>query len=276
MRRSNIVIVAAVVASFTEACAIDSRVVGSISSSDGGQPARQLDPVDPMQGSPELDGGLSGEAVQTTPPLVPSAMANGQNIESGIADAGDGAANDISSPLPPCRGCAELVVVLSEESQVAYFYFEFSEPGLDFTGGSVTWRVQVPEGSNGDDYSLFTLAQNGAEQLFAPVTGNYATLTRETFPPGEWRDISFDVSAYPPTADAGLTAFDNRRVQRIGISVGSTPTFAGTATVRLLVDSVTYSGVQNVDLVTFTSSLEGLVLATFPIPPGTLPPVLHP
>jgi hypothetical protein len=230
-----------------------------------------------IRGSPSFDGGRSGEASETTPPLVPSAMSNGQNTEPGSADAGDVVADDISSALPPCSGCAELVVVLSGASQSAYFNFEVPEPGLDFTGGRVTWRVQVPEGSNAADYSLYTIAQNGTEQLYATVTGKYATLTRENFPPGEWRDISFDLSAHPPEADAGSTAFDNRRVQRIGINVGSTPTlFVGTSTVRLLIDSVTYTGVPNVDLVTFTSGLEGLALNTFQLPTGTLPPSQHP
>lgn len=277
MRRLNIFLIAALVASLAQACAIDSRLVGSVSSNDGGPPAEQLGPVAPRQGSPDLDGGRSEEASETSQPLVPSAMSNGPNTEPGrIADAGDLVADEISSALPPCSGCAELVVVLSEGSQSAYFNFELPDPGLDFTGGSVTWRVQVPEGSNGVDYGLSTIAQNGAEQLYAIVAGNYATLTAENFPPGEWRDISFDLSPYPPEADAGLAAFDNRRVQRIGINVGSTPTFAGTSTVRLLIDSVTYTGVPTVDLVTFTSSLEGLALNTFQVPPGTLPPILHP
>jgi hypothetical protein len=189
------------------------------------------------------------------------------------------AASTPSEPEPPdvtCSGCVELLVPVTGGQQVS-FQFEFPAPGEAFDGGIIEWRVQVPEANADPAFFIIPYVQNGAALLYAGVYGNAPPLSTDNFPPGQWVDIAISVPAAPalPPFD-GSTEFDGRVVERVGITLGASAEFTGAGTIRLLLDSVTFSGVPSVANVTFATSVEGFVLNQFLVPEGTSEPIHHP
>jgi hypothetical protein len=174
----------------------------------------------------------------------------------------------------PCRGCVELVMPVTAAEQSAQFQFQFAAPGLDFSAGSVQWRVQVLQADTNPNFFLTTDVQNGASNSYAGVFANYSVLSTYNFPPGQWLDLAVDVSAHPPPQTG--PGFNYRAVEWVSLTIGTTAAFEGTGTVRVLIDSVMFTGVSGATSTEFSTGLDGLMLNTFDAPQGTQPPILHP
>jgi hypothetical protein len=218
---------------------------------------------------------------------------------------GAGGVGGAAPALATCTGCVELIVPLSGANdgntgpnladQVGY-QFNFAAPGIDMTNGVITWRVQAVQ--NNANFFVNAYAQNGDNVDntldYASVYPAFTALTAANFPPGQWRDLVVDLAAYAafvpadagapvPSADAGDAAapldpgnFNKAAVESIGIQVGSTPTFTGSAVLHIAIDSVTIAGVPGQVDRTFTAGAEGLALNMYQVPPGTQAPVFHP
>lgn len=158
--------------------------------------------------------------------------------------------------------------------QSAQFQFQFAAPGLDFSSGSVQWRVQVLQADTNPNFFLTTDVQNGPTNSYAGVFANYSVLSTYNFPPGQWVDLAVDVSTHPPPATG--PGFNYRAVEWVSLTVGTTADFEGTGTVRVLIDSVAFSGVSGATSSDFSTGLDGLTLNAFDAPPGTQAPILHP
>ena len=70
-------------------------------------------------------------------------------------------------------------------------------------------------------------------------------LSLYNFTPNEWVDLVVDVSAHPPRMVAG--AFNYQAVALVVLTLGTSSTFSGTGTIRVLVDSLTFSGVSGLE-----------------------------
>jgi hypothetical protein len=185
-------------------------------------------------------------------------------MSQGVAGSGD----------VPCRGCVELVMPVTAAEQSAQFQFQFAAPGLDFSSGAVQWRVQVLQADTNPSYFLTTDVQNGPSNSYAGVFANYSVLSTYNFPPGQWLDLAVDVSAHPPPQTG--PGFNYRAVEWVSLTIGTTAAFEGTGTVRVLIDSVMFTGVSGATSTEFSTGLDGLMLNTFDAPQGTQPPILHP
>jgi hypothetical protein len=267
------------------ACAVDSRVLpsfeaagagGQVGDGMGGTTAQSGNAGAAGMGSAGISGGLSGDGgvggngVGGAAGMGGSAGgANGGNV-SLMPDAGE-------DPVePPCTGCVELAVPLTAASQQAVFQFTYTAP-VDFSDAIVTWRVQVLEGLNRSDLFLYTLVQNGDAVLFAGLFGAQLPFAAENgFLSDTWTDVMVNVSASPVPAAGDTTSFDKRVVQSVGIGIGSSAALVTPITARLLVDSVTISGVPSSSAVTFDVNAEGLVLNQYQVPLGTGQPIHHP
>jgi len=167
----------------------------------------------------------------------------------------------------------ELVVPVTGPDQAASFRFLFDQP-TDFSQASLTWRVQVLEPDTNTNFYLTTDVQI----ITGPgIFENYTVLSPYNFSPGEWLDLSVDVSAHPPrmVEPGAAVGFDYRAVQLVVLTLGTTPTFASTDTIRVLVDSLTVSGVPSFTSRDFSTGTQGLGLAAG-APPGTSEPIFHP
>jgi hypothetical protein len=163
----------------------------------------------------------------------------------------------------------------------------------------VTWRVQVVT----PDANFFVqpVVQNGAAHSYAGNFPGNVALTPAAFPAGEWVNVVSNVAALQGlvTGDAGVgdaggaapgdagdagdaaapppppAGFDKSEVESVALQLGITSPNTGTVTV--LIDSVTFAGVDAtaVPNKTFDAGLEGLALNNFQAPPGAAAPVAH-
>lgn len=219
---------------------------------------------------------------------------------------GAGGAGGAPAALATCTGCIELIVPLAGANdgntgpnladQVGY-QFSFPAPGVDMSDAVITWRVQAVQ--NNANIFLNAYAQNGDNVDntldYANVYPAFITLSAANFPPGEWRNLVVDLAGYaayvaadagtppPAPADAGDAGgpldpglFNKAAVESIGIQVGTTPAFTGTAVAHVAIDSVTISGVPGNTGYTFDTTAQGLGINMYQVPPGTQAPVPHP
>ncbi|HEU4576617.1 MAG TPA: hypothetical protein VFS67_00075 [Polyangiaceae bacterium] len=200
--------------------------------------------------------------------------AGGSGAAGSAAGGAGGTSQVIGAGDAPCRGCVELVMPVTEAEQSAQFQFQFAAPGLDFSAGTVQWRVQVLQADTNPNFFLTTDVQNGPSNSYAGVFANYSVLSTYNFPPAQWLDLAIDVSAHPPPQTG--PGFNYRAVEWVSLTVGTTEAFEGTGTVRVLIDSVTFTGVSGATSTDFRTGLDGFMLNAFDAPEGTQPPILHP
>ena len=213
-------------------------------------------------------GGASGTAGASGTGGVLGSAGSSSGGAGGMLPGAAGSGNG------PCRGCVELVMPVTGPEQSAQFQFQFASPGLDFSSGAVQWRVQVLPADANPNYFLTTDVQNGPTNSYAGVFANYSVLSTYNFPPGQWVDLAIDVSTHPPPATG--PGFNYRAVEWVSLTVGTTAAFTGTGTVRVLIDSVLFSGVSGATSTDFSSGLDGFMLNAFDAPEGTQPPILYP
>ena len=144
---------------------------------------------------------------------------------------------------------------------------------------------------------------------------NYTQLTAANFPSGMWVDVTHDLSSLggAPAGDAGadaggdagpvdagtvdagvvadagadasadagpapvlLSAFDAAYVRSVGIQIGAAAANTDSGTIRLLVDSVTFTGIDGAPMGTFDMTAEGLVANNYQNIAGVTDPTHHP
>jgi hypothetical protein len=188
----------------------------------------------------------------------------------------------------------------------ASYIFGLGAP-VDFSDGVITWRIAAVQPNAG--YTVVLFAQNGQALNFAGVYAETA-LDPTAFAANQFRDISLDLASVAPapgdagapdagdppdagdgvgaSVDAGdagqpvippptvIDAFDKSQIIQIGLFVGVSESFSGSATVRVAVDRVSITGVPGQPDRTFTTGTEGLAINQYNIPPGTPAPVHHP
>jgi hypothetical protein len=220
-----------------------------------------------------------------------------------------------AAPLPPiptadCTGCVQLTVSNNSATppagatqNQAGFIFVAAATAAPFDISEVdtiTWRIQAL--TNDAGYFVQPFAQNGAPEdtTYAGFFPPAIALTAAAFPPGEWRDVIFDVAAIGAVAnldagadggdastgepdpvvevDAGdggvpvLTGYSKDFTRQIGVNLGSTPAGA-LGWVSIQVDSVTVAGgASNFTSKTFDAGLETLQLNNYQVPASTPQP----
>jgi hypothetical protein len=237
-------------------------------------------------GSGMSGGGMGGNA----PGTGGSSGGGGSPGTGGTGQAGTG--NDAGvdgGGGPPCTGCVELRVPVTAINQTTLFQFAPATPA-DFSTGTVTFKVRGL--TLNDQLGASPFAQNSFPPNNFPFVGQFEPLSAANGFVDEdtWVDLAFDIGAQPPpdiippNADAGADAgpgtpdladFDKSRVSNFGLSVGSAGAFTGALTVTVLVDSVTFTGVDTNALpnVTFDATAEGFVVNTFADVEGSV--VIH-
>ncbi|MEO8181844.1 MAG: hypothetical protein ABI895_23670 [Deltaproteobacteria bacterium] len=216
------------------------------------------------------------------------------------------------APLATCTGCVELIAPVvgprsaDNVADEASYIFSLGAP-VDFSQGQITWRIAAVQPNA--NYAVVVFAQNGQDLGYA---GAYAetALDPAAFPANQFRDVTLDLSRIAAApgdagvpdageadagnaggvdADAGdaggqpvrpppnvIGTFDKSQIIQLGIFVGVTEAFSGSATVRVAVDQVTIAGVPGQLDRTFTTGTENLGINQYNIPPNTPPPVHHP
>jgi hypothetical protein len=217
------------------------------------------------------NGGSGGSSNGGASGATNGGSGGGSNGGSGGSgsdpDAGDGGGE------PPCTSCVELRVPVTAVNQTTLFQFALGAP-LDMSTAIITYRMRALTIDNQLGGSPFAQDADygGFQQRFINLdTGNGFTS------PDIWVNITHDMNSVPaapiifvdipdggdasdggggtPTADPA--AFDKSRVIQFGVNVGSVSLFTGfPATVTVLLDSVTFEGIDRPD-VTFDDSAEG-------------------
>jgi hypothetical protein len=274
------------------------------------------DPANPPGvGAGAGGGGAGGTGGMGTAGTGGTGGAGGATGGAGGSGGSGGTPADVA-PLATCTGCIELIApVVGPKSDAntvdeASFIFSLATP-VDFSDGVITWRIAAVQPNA--NYSVVLFAQNGQALNFAGVYAETA-LPPAGFPANQFRDISLDLAAIAPApgdagvpdasapapdpgdgngADAGVAdagdaggpvsappnvtaGFDKSQITQIGIFVGVTEAFTGSATVRVAVDQVVITGVPGQVDRTFTTGTEGLTINAYNVPPGTPSPVFHP
>jgi hypothetical protein len=188
----------------------------------------------------------------------------------------------------------------------ASYIFGLGAP-VDFSNAVITWRIAAVQPNA--NYTVVLFAQDGQALNFA---GAYAetALDPAAFPANQFRDIALDLSRVASAsgdagapdaggpgaaADAGVDvdagdageqlpspppniigAFDKSQVIQLGIFVGVSAAFSGSATVRVAVDQVIVAGALGQPDRTFATGTEGLIINQYNVPPGTPAPTYHP
>lgn len=185
-------------------------------------------------------------------------------------DAGDGGGG------PPCNGCVELRVPVTGPNQDTLFQFFLAAP-LDMSSAVITYRVRAL--TLGNQLAATPFAQDADFGGFASAgfinldVGNGFTST------DVFVDIVHDLSAVPPAdiigaSDAGADGgggapdpadFDKSQVRQFGLIVSTGGAFTGTETITVLLDSVTFEGVDALVRpdVLFTADAEGFGINGF-------------
>jgi hypothetical protein len=215
------------------------------------------------------------------------------------------------TPLATCTGCVELIAPVvgprsaNNVADEASYIFGLGAP-VDLSDAVITWRIAAVQPNAG--YTVVLFAQNGQALNFA---GAYSEITLDpvAFPANQFREVALDLTAVAaapgdggvpdagePDAgdvvadvdagDAGqqpvipvptvIDAFDKSQIIQLGVFVGVNESFAGSATVRVAVDSVSVSGASGQPERTFTAGVDGLAINQYNVPPFTPAPVHHP
>lgn len=202
-----------------------------------------------------------------------SAGSGGSGGSGSDPDAGDG------GEPPPCTSCVELRVPVTAVDQTTLFQFTlpFNQP-VDMTNAVITYRMRALTIDNqlaGSPFAQDDTGYNFVQRFINLDTGNGFT------GPDVWVNITHDLSALAPadiivvdipdggdagdggggTPTADPADFDKARVIQFGLNVGSAGAFtgvtdAGPFVVTVLLDSVTFDGIDRAD-VTFDDSAEG-------------------
>ncbi|HTV23109.1 MAG TPA: hypothetical protein VMG12_30685 [Polyangiaceae bacterium] len=202
-----------------------------------------------------------------------------------------------AAPTISCTGCVELTLPIVAGERNLGFQFNFTAPAapLDLSNSTVTWKVQVLPADANANFFVQTYAANAPPEDPNYTYNNYANYTQLTaanFPSGMWVDIVHNIGALDDVGDAGadsgaepapsgdaavatLTAFDNSVVRAVGIQIGAAAANTATGTVRLLVDSVTFTNATGAPAGTFTVDAEGLTANNYLMIPGVVPPTHH-
>lgn len=247
----------------------------------GGGPSNDQEAADASTGSAANAGSVSSGSGWDTgsAPDAASTSTDGAS-DAGVASNGTGTGDTSGMGTlgaPPCSGCVELLVPVTGPAQRAAFRIPFAAPGADFSAGYVVWRVQVPAANANAAFFLTLEVLNGPALGYAGIYESYQLLSSDNFPPGEWVDLTVDVSLHPPPSSAiGTPGFDYAAVESLGLALGTTATFAGAASIRVLLDSVTIGGVSTVQSLNFSAGADGLVLDAYGVPAGTSAPIFHP
>jgi hypothetical protein len=225
-------------------------------------------------------GGTAGTA--GTGGSAGSAGSAGTAGNAGSAGSGDDnpdAGGDAGGP--PCTSCVELRVPVNGDGTTTLD--DFQSVGFQFAGSfdlsnaTVTFRVRaltIDDQLTASPYVVDRQKVGEAEANGFDFVNSFEILNAGNGFTDEdtWVNLTFDVGSLPDPpqlsvtdagVDAGTTqdldAFDNSDVLSIGIQVGSAGSFAGAETVTILIDSVTFTGVDSVARpnVSFDTSLEG-------------------
>jgi hypothetical protein len=217
--------------------------------------------------------------------------AGGTGGGTGGTSAGGGGAGG-AGPSITCTGCLELELPVVAGASNLGFQFNINAPAapLDLSDSTVTWKVQLLPADANANFFVQTYVANGPPEDPGYAFNNYANYTALTtagFPAGTWVDIVHDVGALPaaggsdagadsgPEGDGGvvpITAFDNSVVRAVGIQIGAAMANTTTGTVRILVDSVTFTNATGAPAGTFTVDAEGLTANNYQMLPGVTPP----
>lgn len=207
------------------------------------------------------DAGSSGDGG--------SAGDGGDGGSVGDPDAGDG------GDQAPCNGCVELrvPVVVSGNNQTTLFQFTAGGP-FDLSNAVITFRVRALTIDNQFSVSPFAQDNSGfnLNSSFTAINAGNGFTDEDTFV-----ELTYDLTEVPLPdliggSDAGADGgnpgtpdpadFDKSSVAQFGLIVGAAAGSTVAGTVAVVVDSVTFEGVDLTD-VTFTASAEGFAVNTF-------------
>jgi hypothetical protein len=259
-------------------------------------------------GSPTAGSGGSGGSGGTS---GTGGNAGSAGRAGGGGTGGTGTPPPDVTPLATCTGCVELIAPVvgprsaNNVADEASYIFGLGAP-VDLSDAVITWRIAAVQPNAG--YTVVLFAQNGQALNFA---GAYSEITLDpvAFPANQFREVALDLTAVAaapgdggvpdagePDAgdvvadvdagDAGqqpvipvptvIDAFDKSQIIQLGVFVGVNESFAGSATVRVAVDSVSVSGASGQPERTFTAGVDGLAINQYNVPPFTPAPVHHP
>jgi len=195
-----------------------------------------LPPADPAPGVSNYERPLGMPIGQAAP--EPGAAPSAEN--PGTPDDGVEAGEDIEIPVftpedepPPCSGCVELNVDVSDINQRNSFVFS----GGGATVTRVVWTIIVPFNS---------------DQLFVQpfVDNNYGTFT------------DLDANAFALDTPVQLVHQYAGPASTVGLAIGSSGAWTGNMTMSVFLDSVTLEGADPSVSRTFDSDAQGLLVAS--------------
>jgi hypothetical protein len=237
----------------------------------------------------------------------------GSSAGGGISGGSGGGAGQgpVTFPPPPCTGCIEMDVPLDPafrdatgaQNLAAMYNFVFPATGLDMSNATVTWSISTL--TPGSDLYVTPYAQNAQDLNYAGVYRPETALTAANgfnAAGSPFVDVVLDLANTAPfgagasaaqdagsdAGDAGTPAgagtldnggMDKSRVWQLGIRIGAQTTLAAPTTIRLLVDKVTFTGVDGANTMLrtrdFSTGPEELVVNTYMLPPGSTGPTKY-
>jgi hypothetical protein len=225
---------------------------------------------------------------------------------------GGAAPGPVMFPPPPCTGCIEMDVPLDPafrdatgaQNLAAMYNFVFPATGLDMSNATVTWSISTL--TPGSDLYVTPYAQNAQDLNYAGVYRPETALSAANgfnAAGSPFVDVVLDLAntapfgaaagdagsapdAGPDAGDAGTLAgsldnggMDKSRIWQLGIRIGAQTTLAAPTTIRLLVDKVTFTGVDGANTMLrnrdFSAGPEELVVNTYMLPPGSTGPTKY-
>lgn len=232
---------------------------------------------------------------------APSGGAGGGSSSGGSNTGGQAGGGSTSFPAPPCTGCVEMDIVLDPAYRdptdgmprlIAMYNFAFPMPGLDLSNATVTWSLATL--TPGADLYVTPFAQNG------PMPNNYAGVYRPQTTLTEangfntagspFVDVTLDLANTAPLGDstaggdAGSGLLDNGGMDKsaifqLGLQVGALNTLAAPATIRLLLDKITFTGVDTSNTMLrnrdFSDGTQEFMVNTYNLPPGSTGPTKY-
>jgi hypothetical protein len=253
-------------------------------------------------------GGMSGSAGNGNMAGSSGGGMGGSGGQGGSAgQGGTGGGGNTMAPAANCTGCVQLVLNVpatptDAANMISQAGYQFSiadttapfDPAWDLSEVTqIVWKIQVQTPSA----NLFVqpILQNAPPEDANYAFGYYGAartvLDATAFPAGMFIDVVLNVTAAgggagdagaPPVVDAGdggtptitLTAFDKAYTRVVGLNFGATAAqAAGFAAIEI--SEVTVVGTSNFTTKTFETGVDGMILSTYLLPPGTLAPAAH-
>jgi hypothetical protein len=226
---------------------------------------------------------------------------------------GQGGGGAVMFGPPGCTGCIEMDVPLDPafrdatgaQNLAAMYNFVFPTTGLDMSNATVTWSIATL--TPGTDLFVTPYAQNASDLGYAGV---YRPETALTAANGfnaagtPFVDVVLDLANTAPAGvaagavgtapdaggadDAGAAGgavlldnggMDKSRIWQLGIRIGAQTTLAAPTTIRLLVDKVTFTGVDSSNTMLrnrdFSDGPQELMANTFMLPAGSTGPTKY-